>query len=140
MRLRPPRSTRTDPLFPYTTLFRSRRISKFLLLGSIAPGLPFTPPHAFAQSGTSGSETDNARPAASDGSYSNEIIVTARRREESLQTVPVAVAVVGAETIAAQGIQTTGDIQKLVPGVILNGAGSMSNSTYTISGQGKRSE
>src|SRR3546814_6667292 len=25
MRLRPPRSTRTDPLFPYTTLFRSRR-------------------------------------------------------------------------------------------------------------------
>src|SRR3546814_1896212 len=53
------------------------------------------------------------------------------------QTVPVAVAVVGAETIAAQGIQTTGDIQKLVPGVILNGAGSMSNSTYTIRGQGK---
>src|SRR3546814_4141991 len=53
------------------------------------------------------------------------------------QTVPVAVAVVGAETIAAQGIQTTGDIQKLVPGVIRNGAGSMSNSTYTIRGQGK---
>src|SRR3546814_21199013 len=100
MRLRPPRSTRTDPLFPYTTLFRSRRISKFLLMGSIAPVLTFTPPHAFAQSGTSGSETDNARPAASDGSYSNEIIVTARRREASLQTVPVAVAVVGAETIA----------------------------------------
>src|SRR3546814_8831532 len=25
MRLRPPRSTRTDTLFPYTTLFRSRR-------------------------------------------------------------------------------------------------------------------
>src|SRR3546814_19307847 len=24
MRLRPPRSTRTDPLFPYTTLFRSQ--------------------------------------------------------------------------------------------------------------------
>src|SRR3546814_7626696 len=25
---RPPRSTRTDTLFPYTTLFRSRRVSK----------------------------------------------------------------------------------------------------------------
>src|SRR3546814_6098885 len=25
MRRRPPRSTRTDPLFPYTTLFRSHR-------------------------------------------------------------------------------------------------------------------
>src|SRR3546814_4916850 len=27
MRLRPPRSTRTDPLFPYTTLFRSLGIA-----------------------------------------------------------------------------------------------------------------
>src|SRR3546814_19976833 len=95
----------------------ARRISKILLMGSIAPVLTFTPPHAFAQSGTGGSETDNARSSAPEASRSAEIIVTARRREESLQTVPVAVAVVGAETIAAQGIQTTGDIQKLVPGV-----------------------
>src|SRR3546814_3731321 len=28
MRRRPPRSTRTDTLFPYTTLFRSRRLSQ----------------------------------------------------------------------------------------------------------------
>src|SRR3546814_14990711 len=28
MRLRPPRSTRTDPLFPYTTLFRSLGIAE----------------------------------------------------------------------------------------------------------------
>src|SRR3546814_8566365 len=28
MRRLPPRSTRTDPLFPYTTLFRSRRAAK----------------------------------------------------------------------------------------------------------------
>src|SRR3546814_9239633 len=26
---RPPRSTRTDTLFPYTTLFRSKRVSKY---------------------------------------------------------------------------------------------------------------
>src|SRR3546814_1256223 len=28
MRRRPPRSTRTDTLFPYTTLFRSRRLER----------------------------------------------------------------------------------------------------------------
>src|SRR3546814_6170681 len=89
----------------------ARRISKILLMGSIAPVLTFTPPYAFAQSGTSGSGTDNARPAASDGSYSNEIIVTARRREESLQTVPVAVAVVGAET---RSEQHTSELQSLM--------------------------
>src|SRR3546814_2237364 len=31
---RPPRSTRTDTLFPYTTLFRSNRLSKKYLLGA----------------------------------------------------------------------------------------------------------
>src|SRR3546814_15192288 len=30
MRRRPPRSTRPDPLFPYTTLFRSRRVHRGL--------------------------------------------------------------------------------------------------------------
>src|SRR3546814_10397694 len=32
MRRRPPRSTRTDTLFPYTTLFRSRRILRSEIL------------------------------------------------------------------------------------------------------------
>src|SRR3546814_2265034 len=35
---RPPRSTRTDPLFPYTTLFRS-----FLLRDMGRPGIPVEP-------------------------------------------------------------------------------------------------
>src|SRR3546814_15597724 len=39
MRRRPPRSTRTDTLFPYTTLFRSRRVSSRQATGS--KGLPF---------------------------------------------------------------------------------------------------
>src|SRR3546814_6994628 len=36
---RPPRSTRTDTLFPYTTLFRSKRTNRkeFFLHGSRAP-------------------------------------------------------------------------------------------------------
>src|SRR3546814_12175066 len=36
---RPPRSTRTDTLFPYTTLFRSRGLPGYLILFA---------PHAFA--------------------------------------------------------------------------------------------
>src|SRR3546814_5450947 len=45
---RPPRSTRTDTLFPYTTLFRSKSISSWSLrpwlLLKIA-GIPFTERH-----------------------------------------------------------------------------------------------
>lgn len=68
---------------------------------------------------------------------SRDIVVTARRRAESAQTVPVSITAVGGEDIQKLGLQTTGDLQRLVPGVILNGAGSMSNTTYTIRGQGK---
>src|SRR3546814_18266113 len=36
---RPPRSTRTDPLFPYTTLFPSRQENIPSVLGSATPSL-----------------------------------------------------------------------------------------------------
>src|SRR3546814_7167145 len=42
MRRRPPRSTRTDTLFPYTTLFRSR--VRRLRLGKVSPSRPESPP------------------------------------------------------------------------------------------------
>ena len=77
-----------------------------------------------------------AAPAASPAP-DNDIIVTARRRAESAQTVPVSVSVIGAAQIAQQGLATTNDLQRFIPGIILNGAGSFSNTTYTIRGQGK---
>src|SRR3546814_6699877 len=43
MRRRPPRSTRTDTLFPYTTLFRSRQ-GGVDLLGRLADATPIEPP------------------------------------------------------------------------------------------------
>src|SRR3546814_20781334 len=41
MNRRPPRSTRTDTLFPYTTLFRSRRALGSGKIGEIQGLLPF---------------------------------------------------------------------------------------------------
>src|SRR3546814_1159192 len=43
MILRPPRSTRTDTLFPYTTLFRSQQVEKQSVAGLFAdPHHPYT--------------------------------------------------------------------------------------------------
>src|SRR3546814_4723950 len=39
MKRRPPRSTRTDTLFPYTTLFRSQFIFKMEMAKAAAPGV-----------------------------------------------------------------------------------------------------
>src|SRR3546814_17327225 len=52
---RPPRSTRTDTLFPYTTLFRSDRRNRTLQPRRLAPG------------GGGGGGHDERPPAADDG-------------------------------------------------------------------------
>src|SRR3546814_17298783 len=36
---RPPRSTRTDPLFPYTTLFRSNKACGHVVMSTLSPSL-----------------------------------------------------------------------------------------------------
>jgi iron complex outermembrane receptor protein len=46
-----------------------------------------------------------------------EIIITAQRREQSLQTVPVSVAAFDGETLDAFGIDTSEDLAFLVPGL-----------------------
>jgi iron complex outermembrane receptor protein len=50
-----------------------------------------------------------------------EVIVTARRRQESLQQVPLAVTSIGADEIETRGIQTIEDLNASVPGVAVNG-------------------
>ncbi|MFC4313161.1 TonB-dependent receptor domain-containing protein [Steroidobacter flavus] len=50
-----------------------------------------------------------------------EVIVTARRREESLQQVPLAVTSIDADEIEARGIQSTEDLNVRAPGVAVNG-------------------
>ena len=47
------------------------------------------------------------------------IIVTARRQSESLQDVPAAVTVFGAETLAKTGVQRADDFIQLTPGVTI---------------------
>src|SRR6201996_923841 len=53
------------------------------------------------------------QPAASAGL--EEIVVTARRREEKLQTVPIAISAVSGEQLKAHEIANAVDLGKLIP-------------------------
>lgn len=64
----------------------------------------------------------------------DEIIVTTRKTEESLQDVPVAVAAFSQEFIEQQGIRTTADVVKLVPGVQFDQAFSAADTRISIRG------
>jgi iron complex outermembrane receptor protein len=69
-----------------------------------------------------------------DSTELEEIIVTASRREESLQDVAIAVAVVDVEEYIKAGLTNLGEILPNVPGVTLVGAGGNFNNTVYVRG------
>ena len=68
--------------------------------------------------------------AARDGSILEEIMVTARRREESLQTTPVAVTALTGDALEARGAASVGSISQYVPNVQFDGAAALSGGAY----------
>ncbi|MEJ5978833.1 TonB-dependent receptor [Novosphingobium sp. PS1R-30] len=101
-----------------------RRIRVIALLGA---SILATPVAAQDMPGT-------AQAREEDGlAVSNDIVVTARRREETLQDVPQTVNVVTSDQIDKLNVRTLNDIQSLVPGLTLSGGGSFST-TATVRG------
>ncbi|MEA3300961.1 MAG: TonB-dependent receptor [Pseudomonadota bacterium] len=66
-----------------------------------------------------------------------EIVVSARRTEESLQSVPVSVTAFDDKALREMTITSTEDLQYSVPGVHLAGSGGRQNVVYVIRGQSK---
>ena len=63
-----------------------------------------------------------------------EIVVTTRRREENIQDIPVAVAAFNADFIEKQGVVSTRDVVKLVPGVQFDQSFSSGDTRISIRG------
>lgn len=80
-------------------------------------------------------ESAAARASASEASEdANTIIVTARRRDESVQEVPQTVNVVTSETLQKLRINNASDIAQIVPGLSIEGASSGSGGFGSSSG------
>jgi len=73
-------------------------------------------------------DPDNAGAAAID-----DIVVTAQKREQSLQEVPISVAAFTAESIEALGAESMGDLDTFTPGLSVDDA-SVTQPKYTIRG------
>ena len=80
---------------------------------------------------------DSKAPQASDAgsSSSGEIVVTARRREEALSKVPLAVTAISADLLTAKSIRNENDLQSAVPGLVIKQNGSANAFNYVIRGQ-----
>lgn len=99
-----------------------------LMAGAASLALLLSAP-AFAQA------TDSA-PAADAASDSGEIIVTAQKRSERLQDVPLAVTVVSGDTLAATGKVSLEGAQYLVPSLNFLKSGTTLNQSLFLRGVG----
>lgn len=82
-------------------------------------------------------EAKAAPPAqANEATDGNEIIVTATKREQTLQDVPVAVTVTTAETIERAQIRDIRDLSTVVPSLRVNQLQSSANTNFYIRGFG----
>ena len=74
--------------------------------------------------------------AVVDDSGIQDIVVTAQRQSESLQTVPIAVSAFNAEALKAQQINTTSDLQLTLPNITFTKSNFTSSSSFNIRGIG----
>src|SRR5690606_10943138 len=66
-----------------------------------------------------------------------EITVTARRREESAQTVPVSLSAFSAERLTEASVQTLSDLTALTPGLRFAAEGGAASTSVSMRGLGK---
>jgi len=98
----------------------SRKSSlKWAAAVSLMAGSMFTPVSPlYAQQVASSGEAETSGATRSD-----EVIVTARRRSELLQDVPIAVSVVGGDTIKSQNLNNVPDLIQIIPALTLRPSG-----------------
>ena len=98
------------------------RRTTYLLAGSCLALL--TPNAAFAQD-EDPSSTGQPQPVADAQQGDEDVVtVTARRREESLQDVPVAISAISGDTIEQRGLTNVREVASQVPGLNINSDGS----------------
>jgi len=76
----------------------------------------------------------DAGAAASADTGMGDIVVTARRREESAQTVPVSVTALSTRALEERSVRTLGDLTAVVPGIRFSHYGGGGNMNITLRG------
>lgn len=67
-------------------------------------------------------QTTAAAPAPSESAV-QEVVVTAQRRQESIQSVPISVTAVSAAKITTENLSTSQDLAKVTPSLVFNSGG-----------------
>ncbi len=98
--------------------------------------LAFASPIALLTSGTALAEEAAPAEAVAENAANDDILVTARRREENLQDVPISITAVAGEDLRQRGVVDALDLQYQVPSLSVTSAGANRSAlAYAIRGQ-----
>ena len=105
--------------------------------GSVNPSTPAagTANGAATVAGSTGSAA--ATPPSTGGTALGEVVVTARRVQENLQSVPVSVTAFSPNALREANISSAEDLTQATPGAFLASSGARENSEFSIRGQSK---
>jgi len=117
-----------SPIFGLLAPTRNALYAGTAAFALIMPGV------AFAQEEVA--EPADASTAVEEEGEGNEIIVTATKREQTLQEIPVAVSVTTAETIERAQIRDLKDLTSVVPSLRISQLQSSANTNFIIRGFG----
>lgn len=84
-------------------------------------------------SSSQASSPQPAQASPADGNQLQEIVVTAQRREQSLQKVPISVTAFNDASIAALSAESIGDLDTFTPGLTINDT-SVTQPSFTVRG------
>ncbi len=76
-----------------------------------------------------------AQDSAGDSISGDDIVVTARRREENIATVPASITAFNAEALVERSIKSDSDLQLVTPGLTIRQTQGNNSLTYSIRGQ-----
>ena len=120
-------------------MFMSRPERRVLVVAMLA-ALATMPMIAFSQETETETETAAPPPAAAvdedEATTLSTIVVTAQKREEQLQDVPIALTVLSDQALQDAGIRDVKDLQVLVPGLTVTSTQSEVQTTARIRGIG----
>ncbi|HWI24545.1 MAG TPA: TonB-dependent receptor plug domain-containing protein, partial [Lysobacter sp.] len=108
------------------------RPARNLLTSAIAIAFVALAPNAFAQQ----TSADTTRTSQDGPIRLDAITVTAQKREEALQDVPVVVTALSEETLRDTGVRDVKDVQVLVPGLTVSSTQSEAQTVARIRGIG----
>jgi iron complex outermembrane receptor protein len=110
------------------TLLRPSHTSLLALVVSL--GLSAVP----AQAQDAAVAAASADVPAENSAQIGDIVVTAQRREQNLQKVPIAITAITGDALRTQGLTRSTDIVRLTPGVSISASSAGENAQYTMRG------